>query len=272
MKPSILYSLFTALRSDDRLVAGGIGEYLLLEEQIQKFELNNFEDFAFACEILLVKNRSEQPVFRKIVTAWRGEIEKYINDQYAKIVRLKDTQPMQEASPARAMTSIEPEWQSISPLNTDANPAGTTATPPAQPENEINIKAENALQKRSTDEGESLITITLADETKGQSEAGTTFKPESGVSAGPSKNFLLGNEYFPIANRYLQQNWRSLKNRREINQYGTINLRTTIDEISRTGFFRRFEYQKRSPIFYRFSYSLTAEAAWLRRHRSGKNW
>jgi uncharacterized protein with von Willebrand factor type A (vWA) domain len=247
VKASILYNLFTALRKEERLVAGGIGEYLLLEEQLtREYELNNFEDFVFICELLLVKNKSEQTVFRSIINNWKADIEKYIIKQYDKIEKLKKRIPIAatpqtktEAPAARTNLATSPD-------------ARARQQPPVEPLATNRQNTEAGVESQEKEEhaeevGESEITFSLTDETAADQGVGKAIKPvDSGLPADPDKQFLLGNEYFPVANRSLRQNWRTLKNRQHVNEYGTVDLAATINEITRTGLFLDFQYRKKT--------------------------
>lgn len=247
MKASILYNLFTALRKEERLLAGGIGEFVLLEEQLtQQYDLQNFEDFVFICKLLLVKNKSEQEIFESIVANWKKEIEVYIKKQFEKIDRLKKPaadlvieQPKTEPAATQNNSTFNPadatanQQQSNGPLDSQG-PDRTTTTMSQEEEN-------------AEETAESEITISLTDEKAGKPADGKAARPaESKTSSDPDKLFLLGNEYFPVANRSLRQSWRTLKNRQDKNEYGTVDLMATIDEITRTGLFLGFEYQKKT--------------------------
>ncbi|MBC7934516.1 MAG: hypothetical protein H7Y86_04030 [Rhizobacter sp.] len=222
-------------------MAAGIGEYLILEEYMSKgFRLDNFDDFAFACETLIVKNKSEQEIFRSILVSWRNEIEKYISEQYSVLQKVKKW----EMAPQPPVTRPD---HSPSGLRVDTDEINKQ-----RKEQEIKLTSESKEKKKDITEDETVepegeINLSLSDEKGAKDSGGQKFRHDAlTVPTDPKKTFFFGTEYFPVSNRNLRQNWRSLKNLQDINQYSDLDIVSTIDQIARTGLFTEFQYQKKS--------------------------
>jgi uncharacterized protein with von Willebrand factor type A (vWA) domain len=240
MNEVLIYDLFTMLRKEKRLVVGGTGEYLLLQEFFDKgFKFKTFEDLEFALETVVVKNKAEQLVFRSIMGEWRKRVEAYANAQRTSLVKLKSTQV---AAPSRNVK----QPGTPNPLAaTDAQlhqPAPEAITQTQEVSADVTPLAEEYEVSASMEEGE--ITLTKADTTGAGAGTMTRGKDSAAVQLDESKTYLFGTEYFPVQKRYLQQNWRSLKNRQEVGETPSIDLDKTIKHIAKTGIFLGFEYRK----------------------------
>ena len=246
MKEVSLYHLFIALRGEKRLTGQGIGEYMLFQELLDKgFPLDKAEDLLLVFETLWIKSRNEQQVFRELFRNWQAETKNYILEQKAdwekiikeigKIKPKSDPKP-QPVAPVVPSPVIPPDpgneaQQKPAGINGTDPPAGRepdTKLPPAgEPDGDVSISLG---QRSGPDDMAVKPSVTAA-----------SLSPDT-----PSRTFLLGNEYFPVANRYLRQNWRNLKNRQEINEFADIDLQATITGIAKTGQFWKFEYQKKT--------------------------
>lgn len=242
MNEVLIYDLFTALRKEKRLVAGGTGEYLLLQEFFDKdFSFQNFEELEFALETLLVKSKSEQQVFRSIMREWRKKVEAYANAQYVLLKNLKEPQkptPPVEDAPGRN-TADTPKTNEPPVSHTPQSQTSTTTTT-SQSEGQTDVEVYDASVK--VEEG--TISLSKAGPAAPDSTKQTLRPDEVVAELDKSKTYLFGNEYFPVQKRYLQQNWRSLKNKQETGEKNVIDLDKTISSIAKTGIFFDFQYQK----------------------------
>lgn len=245
----MLYHLFEAIRADKRLVTAGTGEYLLLREFLEQEQevhpLKTFEDLLFVCEKLWLKNKAEEQPFREVFHKWRNEIEKYILDQYTSLNKLKEAE-QKKLYPEENESSLSKETPDhpVQPAPADIKESSHKREPVKQ---ELDSTTEsNATAASSEDETEGELSFSIGSE---QTSADTVtrsvspdFKPAMVAS---SKTFLFGDEYFPVANRYLRQNWRNLKSSQEVKEYTAIDFISTTNRIAQTGFFTEFEYEKR---------------------------
>ena len=249
MKEVMLYHLFEAIRADKRLVTAGTGEYLLLREFLEQEQevhpLKTFEDLLFICEKLWLKNKAEEQPFREVFHKWRSEIEKYILDQYTSLDKLKEAEQSKlHPKEKEASLSKETPEAPIHPVPADIKESSQKREPAKQ---ELDSTTEsNTAATPAEDETEGELSFSIGSE---QASADTVtrsvspdFKPAMVAS---SKTFLFGDEYFPVANRYLRQNWRNLKSSQEVKEYTAIDFISTTNRIAHTGFFTEFEYQKR---------------------------
>ncbi len=209
-----------------------------------------WEEFAFACEMLLVKSKSEQAVFHSVFNAWRKEIEEYILDQYATIGSLKETpdeqtRPIEQApasglAPDEIDNRIEEEEKEDILAPPLENPDSSTPEEPVTDGRE----QEDPDLKKSPD-GEISFSISVQDPATSANGKSYDWKADA-AALQSAKTFLFGNEFYPVGVRYLRQNWRSLKNRQQINEYAGADLQATIKKIALTGMFTNFERKKKT--------------------------
>jgi len=248
LKNILIYHLFTAIREEKRLVTPGTGDYLLLLELLEKGHgmspLAHFDDFVFICEKVWLKNKAEQQPFREIFEKWRQEIERYVLNQY---------QAMEKAgNSARLITNADTAASGENDNGASApNMAGKSTDNfkenfqpgkdvQANPNNKATV-AEQVLE--TADETEGALSFSIGAEKQPGATTSKSLSPNLPVvPVASSKTFLFGNEYFPVANRYLQQNWRNLRSSQEVNEFKGINFSKTIEGIARKGYFTAFEY------------------------------
>lgn len=249
MKEILLYHLFESIRSDKRLVTAGTGEFLLLQEFLnieqQIHPVNTFDELVFVCEKLWLKNKSEEPVFREIFRKWRTEIEKYILAQQDLLTQPEKKGQLKQSQQEKAAINDLQKEQSAEPVKPVAPPIAPT--PNDQPGEDTNSNNNNSTGLSSHDDKtEGDLSFSIGSENTSAETVTRAVSPDyQPATEASSKTFLFGDEYFPVANRYLRQNWRNLKSSQEVKEFDAIDFISTTNNIARTGFFTAFEYEKR---------------------------
>jgi hypothetical protein len=226
MDHPVLYELFLALAQDKKWPALGVGDYLLLPELLRKrnWRINNFDDLSRVCELLWMKNQTQQQHFTNVLNARRQSLESFIEA----IKLLENTLPEEET-----MKQVAPELKTDPLKPPEPGPRQEAPPPSAPPPKQDEKKPQNGSAATEEQGG---IEIKLDSDEDGVFDQ--TYRLPAGDPLLPlSTAFLLNNEYYPVTSRVLQQDWRKLFSRQQSPELGDVDIDRTIGKIAKEGFF-----------------------------------
>lgn len=243
MSNLLLYDLFTEWNNQSKArVKLGYDDYWLLLQLMDEsvFPFRDFDDFAFACETLWLKDVAQKEAFRKCFDRRRKTIEDWIGLLTQTENReTASTVPEAETTPA-GPTDAGAEQQKAGRDSGDGSVQEKTDT--------ASRKKKEEGKKTPEEPEDGVVTLALgsgaAAETATNVSSAKGFSvPDGGIVLPPSKQYLFGTEYFPVPGRALQQSWRTLYSNREANEAAEVDLKKTVTRICREGIFTDFEYE-----------------------------
>ncbi len=235
METPLFYDLFKEVKEHPKLTPLGVSEYLLLVKVLNSgHRVKTFDEFMFLCETLWLKNYERRNEFYAIFEKRRRLLIDFIAELEHEANRKDDVIPTPEPPEPLPKPFVDPI--SKNPFSGD----NTHTTKQKEPVGSV-PKPFTDLDRTGP---ESMITITQKEgDHKSQKEVSIE-NPGSGNLSALSSPFIFSKNYFPVANRELQQIWRSLRYNREENSVDEIDFPVTIKQLAREGIFTGLHYKK----------------------------
>ena len=234
MNQLLLYDLFMEWNQHQGLAKLGLGDYLLLLQLIEQspVPMQCFDDIVFTCETIWLKRQEQKESFRLLFEKRRRLISEFIEQ----LIIQKESSIHPAGLPVESTKSLQDSMNSLQASGT--NSSEDKSKPGRIPEQGT---VSEPFENKPPEEG--MITLALGSDSSTIAASNAYTIPESNTLLPQSKKYLFGTEYFPVPNRVLQQNWRSLYNSHEAAIISEVDMMKTIRKICREGTFTNFEYQ-----------------------------
>lgn len=233
MTGAILYDLFETIRSDPQFGHPGLEEYYLLLKLLRSNELaiDSFDDLAFILETCWLKSEQQRFAFRDLLENRRQGLLHWLD------LLERETRVTTAAGDSVESTSGAP----VVTAPPDPSIIGDPQQPHEQKQPAPVDGGRPDLLEADSDFGDTGFRLDLEVTAEKKWQLSIAAPQGSSLLEQP---YLFTNDYFPIADRPLQQAWRRLINKQKARDSFDLDIDRTIAAIAHQGYFSRFLFKR----------------------------
>lgn len=232
MNPPFLYALYKGLARDQALLGTSLHEYYALLDLVSsgRYPIRSFDELQFVLESLWVKSLEQRGVLRELLGARRVAIEEWLHAWEA--TKAAETSPHGESDGARGATDSNSQDAGSAESKEPVEAPAPTQNEPAPDQQKLDAESRQsaalgfAINSKRLPEG-ALLKLRHRE------------SPPTPLNQSP---FHFGNAYHPVSDRQLQQAWRTLKHNRPGALSSEVDIRRTVAETAKQGYFSSFRY------------------------------